>query len=87
MANSPQARKRALQHETRRRRNQAARSRLRTYVKKVIRTIRSGDREAAEAAFREAVPIIDRAAGCGLIHRNKAARHKQRLNAQLRAMA
>ena len=87
MANSSQTRKRVRQHEVRRRRNQSARSRLRTAVKTVLRAIRSGDREAATAAYREAVPTIDRAAGRGLVHKNKAARHKRRLNARIRAIA
>ena len=87
MANSAQARKRGRQNETRRRRNQSARSRLRTSVKKVVRAIRAGDREAAAEAYRDAVPAIDRAAGRGLIHRNKADRHKRRLNARVRALA
>ena len=86
MANSAQARKRGRQNEIRRRRNQSARSRLRTSVKKVVRAIRAGDGPAAAVAYREAVPAIDRAAGQGLIHRNKAARHKRRLNAHIRAM-
>ena len=87
MANSSQARKRVRQHEIRRRRNQSARSRFRTTIKKVLRAIRSGDREGAAAAYREAVPAIDHAAGRRLIHKNKAARHKRRLNARIRAIA
>ena len=87
MANSAQARKRGRQNEARRRRNQSARSRFRTSLKKVVRAIRDGDREAAAQAYRDAVPAIDRAAGRGLIHRNKAARHKKRLNARVRALA
>ena len=86
MANSAQARKRGRQNEIRRRRNQSARSRLRTSVKKVVRAIQAGDREAAASAYRDAVPAVDRAAGRGLIHRNKAARHKKRLNARIRAI-
>ena len=86
MANSAQARKRGRQNEARRRRNQSARSHLRTYIKKVVRAVGAGDREAAAAAYREAVPVIDRAAGRGLIHKNKAARHKKRLNAHVRAI-
>ena len=87
MANSAQARKRGRQNEMRRQRNQSARSRFRTSVKKVVRAIRAGDRDAAAQAYRDAVPAIDRAAGRGLIHRNKAARHKKRLNARVRAIA
>lgn len=87
MANSPQARKRARQSEKRRQQNASQRSTLRTFIKKVIKAIRAGDREAAGLAFREAEPRIDRAARKGLIHPNKAARHKSRLNAHIKAMS
>jgi len=87
LANSPQARKRARQSEVRRQRNAAQRSTLRTFIKKVIKAIRAQDKEAATVAYKEAVPRIDRAARKGLIHMNKAARHKSRLNAHIKAMA
>ncbi len=87
MANSAQARKRARQAEVHRQRNVAQRSTLRTFIKKVIKAIRADDREAATQAYKDAVPRIDRAARKGLIHANKAARHKSRLNAHIKAMA
>ncbi len=87
MANSPQARKRARQAEKRRKHNASLRSMVRTYLKKVIATIEAGDQEAAKAAYQAAVPVIDRMADKGIIHKNKAARHKSRLNAQIKAMA
>lgn len=87
MANSAQARKRARQAEKRRQQNAAQRSTLRTFIKKVIKAIEGGDREQAAAAYKNAVPQIDTAAGKGLIHANKAARHKSRLNAKIKAMA
>lgn len=87
MANSTQARKRARQAEKRRRHNVSFRSTMRTAMKKVIRLIQAGDRQAAADAFKAAVPVIDSAAGKGLIHRNKAARHKSRLNAHIKAMS
>lgn len=87
MANSAQARKRARQSEVRRQRNTAQRSALRTFIKKVIKAIRAEDKEAATQAYKDAVPRIDRAARKGLIHANKAARHKSRLNAHIKAMA
>lgn len=86
MANSPQARKRARQNLENRQRNMAQRSYVRTQIKKVRKAIRAGDKAAAETAFNEAVPVIDRMAGKGRIHANKAARHKSRLNAQIRAL-
>ena len=59
---------------------------MRTYIKKVRKAIAAGDKEAAQAAFKAAVPIIDRMAGKGLIHKNTAARYKSRINARIRQM-
>jgi small subunit ribosomal protein S20 len=86
LANIASARKRARQSEKRRLRNTSKRSGLRTSVKKVVTAIQKKDKEAAVAAFRKAVPVIDRMTHMGIIHRNKAARHKSRLNAQIRAL-
>lgn len=86
MANSAQARKRARQAETHRERNAGYRSMFRTFVKKVLNAVKAGDKAAAEAAYKEVVSVIDKTAGKGLIHKNKAARHKSRLNARVRAL-
>ena len=86
MANSAQAIKRARQAENRRQRNTSQRSSMRTSIKKVIAAINAGDREAASQAYAAAVPVIDSAAGKGLIHANKAARHKSRLNQHIRSI-
>ena len=86
MANSAQARKRARQAEVHRERNASQRSMMRTYVKRVIKALNAGDAAGATEAYQKAVPIIDRMAGRGLIHKNKAARHKTRLNARIRAL-
>ena len=87
MANSAQAKKRARQNEKRRQHNAGLRSMVRTYIKKVNAAIESGDAAAAQAAFTSSVPVIDRMADKGIIHKNKAARHKSRLNAQVKALA
>ncbi len=87
MANSPQARKRARQNEKARKHNASLRSMVRTYIKKVVAAIEAGDAEAAKAAYTAAVPVIDRIADKGIIHKNKAARHKSRLNTQIKALA
>ena len=87
MANSPQARKRARQNDKRRTHNAGLRSMVRTYIKKVYAALESGDAAAAQAAYTAAVPVIDRIADKGIIHKNKAARHKSRLNAQVKALA
>jgi small subunit ribosomal protein S20 len=86
VANSAQARKRARTAEDARQRNASQRSMMRTYVKKVVSAIAAGDKDGAAAAYKAAVPVIDRMADKDLIHKNKAARHKSRLNAQIKAL-
>lgn len=86
MANIASARKRARQAEKRRQQNASQRSMMRTHVKNVVKAIGAGDKEAAATALSKAIPVLDSAAGKGLIHKNKAARHKHRLNAQIKTM-
>ena len=86
MANSPQARKRARQAEIRRRHNASFRSMVRTNIKKVVAAIDSGNYDTATAAYNNAVPVIDRMADKGIIKKNKAARHKSRLNSKIKAL-
>ena len=87
MANTPQTRKRAQQNAKRRLHNHSMRSHMRTHVKKVIKALRKGDAEGARSAYQVAVPVVDRMAGKGLIHKNRAARYKSRLNKRIRALA
>lgn len=87
MANTAQAKKRARQAEKSRIRNAGQRSNLRTFIKKVIAEIEGGDKEKAQAAYKTVVSVIDGAVSKGLIHKNKAARNKSRLNTKVRAMA
>ena len=87
MANSPQAKKRARQAEKRRQHNTSLRSVVRTSIKKVLAAIDSGNADNAKQAYNAAVPIIDSMADKGIIHKNKASRHKSRLNAQVKALA
>ncbi len=86
MANTAQAKKRTRQAEKHRQHNASMRSMLRTYVKRVIKAIQTGDKAKAESEYRTAVPVLDRMARKGLIHANKAARHKSRLNQHIRDM-
>jgi len=86
LANSPQARKRARQAEIRRRHNASFRSMVRTNIKKVVAAIDSGNYDTATAAYNNAVPVIDRMADKGIIKKNKAARHKSRLNSKIKAL-
>lgn len=87
MANIASAKKRARQTEGRRQHNMGQRSMLRTQIKKVILAIRNKDKEAATSAYQAATPVIDSMANKGIIHKNKAARHKSRLNQQIRALS
>lgn len=87
MANSAQARKRARQADSHRATNVALASRYRTFVKKVVKLIEQGDREQAMQSYKEAIPVIDSAVTRGLIHRNKAARQKSRLNARIKSLS
>jgi small subunit ribosomal protein S20 len=86
VANIKSAKKRAKQTVVRNARNVAQRSQLRTAVKKVIKAIDANDASAAREAFAVAQPLLDRFAARGLIHKNKAARHKARLTARIKAL-
>jgi small subunit ribosomal protein S20 len=86
LANSKQAKKRAVQSEKRRQHNASRRSMMRTLFKKVLAAIEAGDKDTASKEFATAQPILDRFANKGLIHKNKAARSKSRLNAAIKAL-
>ncbi len=87
MANIKSSKKRARQAVGRNARNASQRSMMRTYVKKVLKAIHANDAVAAQDAYKAAEPILDRFASRGLIHKNKAARHKSRLTARIRAIS
>ncbi len=87
MANSKQAIKRARQNTKRRAHNMALRSKVRTYVKKVLTAIEEGDKSAASAAMKVAEPVIDSMVNKGIFSKNKAARHKRRLIARVKALS
>ena len=86
MANTKQAKKRVRQAEKNRRHNASMRSMLRTYIKKVIAAIASGDQKAAMTSLQEATPVIDRMVNKGIIHKNKASRHKSRLTTHIKKL-
>ncbi len=86
MANTAQARKRARQAQKHRLHNASRRSLLRTRIKQVVKTIEAGDKAAATTAYAAATPIIDRMVKTGIVHKNKANRHKSRLNTRIKAM-
>ncbi|OGA54655.1 MAG: 30S ribosomal protein S20 [Betaproteobacteria bacterium RIFCSPLOWO2_12_FULL_62_13] len=87
MANIASARKRARQSEKRRQHNASLRSELRSAVKNVKKAIEAGDKNAANGVFQGAASVIDSVADKYIIHKNKAARHKSRLAAAIKAMA
>lgn len=87
MANSAGSRKRARQAEKRRQHNASLRSMVRTYFKKVLKAIASGDKAAAQDAFKVAQPILDSSVNKGIFPKNRVARAKSRLNAKIKAMA
>jgi small subunit ribosomal protein S20 len=84
MANTASARKRIRQTERRTERNQARKSRMRTFVKKVEAAIASGDKTQAAAAFLAAQPEMQRAAGKGVIHANTVARKLSRMSKRIK---
>ena len=86
MANIKSAKKRARQAVKRNAHNASQRSMMRTAVKRVLKAIQTNDQAGAQTAFATAQPLLDRFAARGLIHRNKAARHKSRLSARIRAI-
>jgi small subunit ribosomal protein S20 len=86
LANTAQAKKRARQAEKHREHNASLRSMVRTYLKKAYNAVETGDKALAESSYQAAVPVIDRMANKGLLHKNKAARHKSRLTAHIRKM-
>ncbi len=87
MANIQSAKKRARQAQVRNMRNTSQRSMLRSSIRKVLKAIEAKDKAGAEAAYKAAEPVLDRYASRGLIHKNKAARHKSRLTAHIKAIA
>ena len=87
MANIKSARKRAKQAEKTRLHNMGLRSGMRTKIKNVINAVEKGDKAAADAAYKDAVPVIDSMINKGIVNKNKAARHKSRLNKMIKDMA
>jgi small subunit ribosomal protein S20 len=87
MANTASARKRSRQSEKQRQHNASLRSELRTAVKNARKAIEAGDKSAAQTVLQRASSTIDRIADKNIIHKNKAARHKSRLAAAVKAMA
>jgi len=84
VANTPQAKKRARQAEGTRQQNKGVRTRMRTYIKHVLKAVESGDKELAKESLAKAIPVIDSTCSKGIIHKNTAARYKSRLNTRVK---
>jgi len=63
------------------------RSLVRTKIKAVVKACDAGNKDAAVAAYKDAVPVIDSMINKGIVNKNKAARHKSRLNKRIKAMS
>ena len=87
MANIKSAGKRARQAEKARKHNMGLRSLMRTKIKNVVKACDAGDKDAAVAAYKEAVPVIDSMINKGIVNKNKAARHKSRLNKRVKELS
>ena len=66
--------------------NTALRSKFRTVIKKVQKAVAAGDKARATELFKTAESVIDSVADKGIFHKNKAARHKSRLSAKVKAL-
>jgi small subunit ribosomal protein S20 len=87
LANTKSAEKAARQSTAHRARNDALTSQLRSAIRKATLALKAGKHAEAATALAEATPVIDGMVNKGIIHRNKAARHKSRLTKQVRALA
>ena len=79
-------RKRARQDVALNAHNTSLRSRFRTVVKNVQKAVAGGDKDKARDLFQSAQSVIDSVADKGIFHKNKAARHKSRLAAKVKAL-
>ena len=84
MANTSQARKRVRQANKARARNASQKSEFRSSVKKVLKSISDKNKDQSSQDYKKAVSVMDKLVIKGLLHKNKAARHKSRLNKQLK---
>ena len=97
MATSSKAKKRTVRLASGRKRarqdvklnaaNSSLRSKFRTSIKNVLKAVAAGDKTQAAELFKTAQGVIDSIADKGIFHKNKAARHKSRLSAKIKAMA
>ena len=87
LANTAQARKRVRQSEKARTRNAAQKSNFRTSIKKVLKSLSDKNKDQSNVDFKEAMSVMDKLVMKGLIHKNKAARQKSRLNKKIQGLS
>lgn len=87
MANTPSAKKATRKIARKTAVNKNRRSRVRTFLRKVEEALATGDKGAAEAAFKVAQPELMRAAGKGVLHANTASRKVSRLSSRIKALS
>ncbi len=87
MANTLQAKKRARQGVKRNKQNASQRSTMRTSLKRVIKAVAEAKPQVALTEYRSMASMVDKLVSKGLIHKNKAARHKSRLAARIKAIS
>ena len=83
MSNNNSAKKRERQNITRRMRNRAVKSEVRTAIKNFEKCILAEDKAAAEVAMKESFKLLDSATSKGILHRNTSSRKKSRIYAAL----
>ena len=83
MPNIKSAKKRVLVAESKAARNKAARSALKTDIKKFEAAVAEGNRSEADVAYKVAVKAVDKAVAKGLLHRNNAANKKSKMTLKL----
>ena len=87
MPNIKSAKKRVLVSETKAAQNKAAKSALKTEIKKFEAAAAEGNRSEADAAYKVAVKAVDKAVSKGLLHRNNAANKKSKMTVKLNKLA
>jgi small subunit ribosomal protein S20 len=86
MPNTASAKKQLRQSEESRARNRAVKSSLRTQIRKIRESLKSGNLQATQAEFNIAARSLDKAASKGVIHANRAARLKSRISAAIKKL-
>ena len=87
LPNIKSAKKRVLVAQTKAMQNKAAKSALKTHMKKFDAAVAEGNRSEADIAYKVAVKAMDQAAAKGLVHKNNAANKKSSMTIKLNKLA